>query len=401
MVSGSALVLLPACISPQSPEGPTAMTTAAQKLAEYGLTMDLAHAWLMSNMSNLPFVLETSQAYGITNTMLGEIAGWPGGAFAAADVKAYFSAHGINSAILDPNTGAPAVTSISPQGGMEDDSNSGVVHTVTLASAPLVDTEYTYSITFGTASTADLGSLHFIGGAIGWDDTTVIVPAGVSEFTMNLDIVDDALVEGMETYTITVGDLSINSSIADNDTGGGGGGGSSILSNMLDGFTPVLDVNDRTGALATATIRAQVLNSTTSANYWALFDPAKFEGSADGVFTPAELGVSHLGTLPATAETIESLFYGTFIDVALSIDFEEAGPIGQFFFANLSAIVARNPTVIDQYVDLLVTAAADPAVLQAHPEAALPAQMVVGLINYASHVGLGGTNNIFDALLTI
>ena len=375
------------------------MTTAAEKLAEFGFTMDQAHAWLVANLADPAGVLAICASVGVTNAMLGEIAGWPAAAVPAQVVQGFFQARGLDSGVLD---GAPAqsatVVAVGEAGAHE---GSMIVHTIELSYATTETTVIPVTLDLGTVSLADLSEYRLNEG-ITYNGSSFTVPAGVREFNFYITTAEDALDEPQEEYTITVGGVSTRGYIIDTNEPATPQEGSVLLPTIIDGFAPVLDFNDRTGALATATIRGQVLanaNPTITANYWNLFDPARFEGAADGVFTPEELGVSHLGTIAATAENIESLFYGTFIDVSTSIDFEEAGAIGTFFMANLVGIVQRTPAVIDQYVDLFVQAAADPAATQAHPDAALASQLVVGMIGLSA--GSGSQTNIFEQLLTI
>ena len=375
------------------------MTTAAEKLAEFNYTMDQAHAWVIANISNPATVLSVRASVGVTNAMLGEIAGWPGAAIPAQVVQGFFQARGLDSGVLD---GAPAqsatVVAVGEAGAYE---GSMIVHVIELSYATTQITEIPVTLDLGSVSTADFSS-YLLTESVTYNGSSFTVPAGVREFSFFVYTIDDTVDEPQEEYTLTVGGVSTRGYIIDTDEPATPQEGSVLLPTIIDGFAPVLDFNDRTGALATATIRGQVLanaNPTITANYWNLFDPARFEGSADGVFTPEELGVSHLGTIAATAENIESLFYGTFIDVSTSIDFEEAGAIGTFFMANLTGIVQRTPSVIDQYVDLFVQATADPAAVQAHPDAALASQLVVGMIGLSA--GSGSQTNIFEQLLTI
>ncbi|HSH89258.1 MAG TPA: hypothetical protein VK996_04695 [Ramlibacter sp.] len=597
--------------------------TAAQLLSGYGLTMDQAHEWLLANIGSPQYVLEICQAAHITNSMLGEIAGWPGAPIAAGLVQAFFAQYSLDSSVLEPT---PAVVSVSsdsvleggsllfnvtlssattavtelsfaltaagvgladfsgysftngvafngtalvvPAGvsaftlelGIADDSESeseegftltiggvsatgaiadddsasaevvvqsvsaaqaaegsSVVHTISLSAATTAPTIFLFSLNLGTIDGNDLSGSVALSNGVTMNGSQLIVPAGVSSFTLGLPAVDDTDHEPNETFQLTVGGVTATGTIVDNDEApavvtvlsvsspsategstltfnvtlsgpagadpGGSGmalafslggtaasgadyqadvlgsagvsasgntlyieegtssftvrvftnddtsdeadetvllsmgdvtgtgtlldndepapsGPSVILPSILGGFTSVLDLNDHTGVLSTLSLRTAILGSVTPAKYWAIFDPARYGGTGDGTLTAAELGVSHLGNLPATAETIESLFYGTFIDVATSIDFTEAGAIGTFFFNNLLGITTRNPATISQYVALFVDAAADPAALQAHPDGALANQMIVGMVN-ATAGTLSPTYNVFDALLTI
>ena len=87
------------------------MTTASQQLAEHGISMELAHSWVIANFAHPAGVLAACAKYGVTNAMLGEVVGWPGAPLAAGEVKAFFLSKGLNSVILDPAPGMATVRS--------------------------------------------------------------------------------------------------------------------------------------------------------------------------------------------------------------------------------------------------------------------------------------------------
>ena len=51
---------------------------------------------------------------------------------------------------------------------------------------------------------------------------------------------------------------------------------------------------------------------------------------ADGVLTPDELGVSHLGNVPATTDSIKSLVYGSLINLYSQLDETELSELKEF-----------------------------------------------------------------------
>lgn len=73
------------------------MATAAQHLANFGVSVDVAREWIFANLGDLHLVLTVATNYGVTNAMLGEIAG----GYSGAQVQAYFMAHGLDSTVLD------------------------------------------------------------------------------------------------------------------------------------------------------------------------------------------------------------------------------------------------------------------------------------------------------------
>lgn len=74
-----------------------------------------------------------------------------------------------------------------------------------------------YSIGGGSASPADYGTPIFNNG-VTTDGSTLVVPDGVSSFTITLPTVDDAFKEPTETVPFTFGLLTISGNIYDNDT---------------------------------------------------------------------------------------------------------------------------------------------------------------------------------------
>jgi hypothetical protein len=51
---------------------------------------------------------------------------------------------------------------------------------------------------------------------------------------------------------------------------------------------------------------------------------------ADSVLTPDELGVSHLGNVPATTDSIKSLVYGSLINLFSQLDENELSELKEF-----------------------------------------------------------------------
>lgn len=125
-------------------------------------------------------------------------------------------------------------------------------------------------------------------------------------------------------------------------------------------FSSVVGLNPfDSGVLATASLREQVMAQTGSQAYLAAFDPNRYEGGLDGVFTTSELGIAALGDLAATSENLQSLFYGTIIRVAYAIDAIEAQQLKDFVAANWEAFDA-NEAVVQQFLALLGSVVSDP-----------------------------------------
>lgn len=113
-------------------------------------------------------------------------------------------------------------------------------------------------------------------------------------------------------------------------------------SDMLQ-FSGVIALNTRMDDLSTASLRAQVIARTGEPAYEAAFDPNHYVGGLDGVFTAADLGISNLGDLPATAATLESLFYRSIIRLAGTLDVQEAFHVATFVNTHGAALENGEP----------------------------------------------------------
>jgi uncharacterized delta-60 repeat protein len=153
------------------------------------------------------------------------------------------------------------------------------------------------------------------------------------------------------------------------------------------------------GDLSIAALRAQVIAHTGSDAYYAAFDPMNYEGSADGVFTPVELGIPSFENLPATVETIESLFYGTIIQACKAVDMEEAISINNFIIANQAGLEAGNQTIIDAYINLMVSVFSDAASPSIFPDPTIAEMTVTAGTMFVEMVGINSTPALFDGVL--
>lgn len=121
-------------------------------------------------------------------------------------------------------------------------------------------------------------------------------------------------------------------------------------------------LNNNIGVLSTSALREKISADTNADDYFTFFDPENFKGSDDGIFTSEELGIDHLSDLPATTETLESLFYGTFINFFRAMDFDEALRFNNFLEANPDAFDDDfySPEAIALLFDIFSDPAADP-----------------------------------------
>lgn len=71
--------------------------TTPEYLAQFGITMQEAHDFVFANLGAPDHLLAVALQYGVTTTMLGDIAG----GFTSTDVRDFFSEHGLDASPLD------------------------------------------------------------------------------------------------------------------------------------------------------------------------------------------------------------------------------------------------------------------------------------------------------------
>jgi len=101
-----------------------------------------------------------------------------------------------------------------------------------------------------------------------------------------------------------------------------------LINSDLGSLEHLVDFNDNTGILSNASIREAVqplifLPDAYLFTWETIYDFAKNDGNYDA----EELGVDHLIDVPATDESIESLFYGTLIKIFSALDQAELDEI--------------------------------------------------------------------------
>lgn len=169
-------------------------------------------------------------------------------------------------------------------------------------------------------------------------------------------------------------------------------------SEMLQ-FSSVMTLNVETGTLSTASLRTQVIARTGEAAYNAAFDPNHYAGGLDGVFSVADLGVSSLGDLPATAQTLESLFYGTIVRLAGTLDMQEAFDVAAFVNTHRAAMESGDPAVESAFLALMHGIVEDHAMMPALTDTQIAQAAVasaVALVGFASQ----HDQSLFAELLT-
>lgn len=165
-------------------------------------------------------------------------------------------------------------------------------------------------------------------------------------------------------------------------------------------FASIMALNTATGALSTASLRQQVIARTGEATYNMAFDPNQYAGGLDGIFSAADLGVASLGNLPATRETLESLFYGTIVRVARAVDATELQQLVGFLSARGAALDNDDPAAVNEFLALMQDVVADEGGLLAGFGESQIAEAAVG--SAVALVGMASWHDqsLFDELLT-
>jgi T1SS-143 domain-containing protein len=116
----------------------------------------------------------------------------------------------------------PGISGIEPNGpGVSDDQvveGQTLSYTVTLSEPTTRPTTYSYTVGGTATPGADYGTPTFTNG-VTYDPATgtIKVPAGVGSFTVTYPTIDDKLIEGDETLTVTVEGVTGVGTIIDND----------------------------------------------------------------------------------------------------------------------------------------------------------------------------------------
>lgn len=122
-----------------------------------------------------------------------------------------------NTGTITDNESAPVIASVSSASAIE---GSSIVHTVAIAGTARAAQTYTLTLSGGTATgggvdyTSTLTNANLSAG-VTISGSTITVPPGVTSFTVSVPTATDALVEGNETYTLTVGAASGTGTIID------------------------------------------------------------------------------------------------------------------------------------------------------------------------------------------
>ena len=111
----------------------------------------------------------------------------------------------------------PAVSSVSSATQAE---GTSLVHTVTLASAVSgTPGKYAFNLTAGTASApSDYTATPTFSNSVTLSGGVLTVPIAVTTFTITVATTDDAVYEGSEAYSVTVGNVTNTGTITDNES---------------------------------------------------------------------------------------------------------------------------------------------------------------------------------------
>ena len=171
-----------------------------------------------------------------------------------------------------------------------------------------------------------------------------------------------------------------------------------LLADDLLQLSHLITLDTYGGILSVASLRSQVIAQTGLASYEAAFNPDQYEGSADGVFTSAELGVD-LGTLEASMGTLESLFYGTMVNTLKAVDMSEAMELYDFINANQAALMNGDEAGFAQFVGLMVSVFEDPGAPSLFSDSEIVEVAVGAGVLLVQLVGQVEDMALFDGLL--
>lgn len=173
----------------------------------------------------------------------------------------------------------------------------------------------------------------------------------------------------------------------------GGGDDSGFVPEELAALVGILTLNQNGGGLSTEALRSGVMAQTGEASYYHLFNPGSFDGADDGTWSVEDLGFSSLGALPATAATLESLFYGTMIRTIKALDEQEIQALDDFAVNNAAALEAMDQAVVQTYLGMVLDAYAD----EANPPLLTDDQIATAMVmTTAGFVGMAQGQDSFN-----
>lgn len=127
-----------------------------------------------------------------------------------------------------------------------------------------------------------------------------------------------------------------------------------LFNSSVRDLEPLVSFNNHSGALSNVELGDKVEARVDPFEYRYFFEPSSQHGyeQIDGVLTPDELGVSHLGNVPATSDSMESIVYGSLINLYSQLDEIELRELKEFSYDENNR---------DQYRSILIESLKDSA----------------------------------------
>ncbi|MFH4619202.1 Calx-beta domain-containing protein, partial [Vibrio furnissii] len=208
----------------------------------------------------------------------------------------------------DATSENPTVSTISSS---EVDEGQDAVFTVSLSNESTSAQTYSFSLSDGTAGSADYGTVTFGEGVTDNGDGTITVDAGVTSFTATVATTDDTIDEANETFTLTVGGQTGTATIVDNDE-------APTITGVSDAVVSANDATVDEGQDAVFTV--SLSNESTSAQTYSFSLSDGTAGSADyGTVTFGE-GVTDNGDGTITVDAGVTSFTATVATTDDTID---------------------------------------------------------------------------------
>lgn len=158
-------------------------------------------------------------------------------------------------------------------------------------------------------------------------------------------------------------------------------------------------MNNNKGILATEFLRFDVLSKVDMNKYMNTFSPQHLPGSADGVLSVADLGFSQIGDIAATWQNIESLYYGTMINLLRNITFSETVQINDFGLKHQTALAQQDPKILSELQTLMLDVLLDPPTVfdrSALTDFEISQSIKSGLVTAVQLVGIEPNQNLFN-----
>ena len=289
---------------------------ASTILAQHGYTLTQAAQWLSQNVHNPHEIYATTKALGLSNDMLADILRPSMPSINAAEIDAYFNGNGIATA-----------SSVLAQHGWT------TAQAAQWIQAHLNDPAQIQS------TMASLGLDYTMLSEVAAQLQPGITPAQIQQFFQaSIPQPQPQPQPGPQVPEA----------------------GEAVFPTELQNL---VSLNQNTGVLSNANVRSIALQQGVSAErYDQLFSPSSIDLNGDGVLSTNELGLSTLGNLPATSDTVASLLYGTVINVFHTLDMQELTNIGNFVDAHANEM-AYNPNspYLAQLESMMVDALSTPA----------------------------------------